>query len=210
MYEFSVHAARRLEETNYSGKRIVDLGAGCGLLSLQLALNGGDVISTDLACVVENLRDNMDANLRRMDEHMRSTVAEKRGTIKVVELDWEQAAQREQVAREHGPFDLIAAIGCLYNVESVAPLFDTIHELAAAGNPEILFGGIVGDTTLAAVEELITARGIEVTPMDQERDGGAILCQPITTSLQRAGKSANLFRLRFPTKFTPKSGPSQS
>lgn len=57
-----VEASRR--KLAVSGKTVVELGSGCGLLAVALAHLGARVAATDLPGVLDNLRRNVGANVR--------------------------------------------------------------------------------------------------------------------------------------------------
>jgi hypothetical protein len=48
---------------HWSGKRVLEVGAGCGLVGLALALQGADVVLTDRKEVVPTLQENVQRNV---------------------------------------------------------------------------------------------------------------------------------------------------
>ena len=71
----------------------VDLGAGCGLCSMALALRGYDVVSTDIASALNLLMENMEGFRRTIQkqkqQELQSESAPARcGAVEVKELDW--------------------------------------------------------------------------------------------------------------------------
>ncbi|KAK8505234.1 hypothetical protein V6N11_057571 [Hibiscus sabdariffa] len=84
------------------GKRVVELGAGCGVAGFGMALLGCDVVSTDQIEVVPLLRRNVECNISRIMQ-MNSN-SDSFGSIKVAELDWGNGDHIKAVAP---PFDYV-------------------------------------------------------------------------------------------------------
>jgi predicted nicotinamide N-methyase len=93
------------------GKRVLELGSGCGLVSLVLASLGCHVVATDLPSVLPQLRLNVEAN-GFGGRH------ESGGSVTVEALDW---AADEATHAVHRGVDIIVATDVVYH-ESVVPL----------------------------------------------------------------------------------------
>jgi hypothetical protein len=83
VWDGAVALVKYLEHTfcrdgrDMTGMRVVELGAGCGVVGLGAALMGADVWLSDLSYCLDNAR----ANARR-------NAASLRGAVRCVELDW--------------------------------------------------------------------------------------------------------------------------
>ena len=108
------------------GRRILDLGCGCGSVGIALALLGGRVTLTDVAELLPNIRANIGANQARVQEAA--------GAVCCAALDWTDP-QRGEILRRTGPFDLVVGSELMYaaalNDDTHAPLIDTIKEAMA-------------------------------------------------------------------------------
>ena len=112
-----------------SGKAVLELGAGTGLLGLWLgAMAGGGparVVLTDIPTLLPLLR--------RNTEHNRSAL---RCDVRVEPLDWN--APPPAAVLEAGPFDLVVAAEVLYMAECAAPLLQTLLTVTAPGAQIVL------------------------------------------------------------------------
>ncbi|KAK8544598.1 hypothetical protein V6N13_045681 [Hibiscus sabdariffa] len=107
------------------GKRVVELGAGCGVAGFGMALLGCDVVSTDQIEVVPLLRRNVECNISRIMQ-MNSN-SDSFGSIKVAELDWGNGDHIKAVAP---PFDYVIGTDVVYAEHLVEPLLQTIIALS--------------------------------------------------------------------------------
>ena len=104
-------------ETLARGRSAVELGAGCGLLSLVLSHLGARVTVTDLECNLPLLRDNVTSNGS--------------SKVEVQALSW-GADNARRVRRERNggmPFDVIVASDVMYVPDCVPVLVATLKEL---------------------------------------------------------------------------------
>ena len=91
-----------------SGRRVVELGCGLGLVSLVAAARGGDVTATDWSVdAIELLRRNADRNGVRLRAEVR---------------DWREPWSER--------FDVALAADVLYERRNVEPLLERLRELA--------------------------------------------------------------------------------
>jgi ribosomal protein L11 methyltransferase len=151
---------RLLDRVLGKGERVVDVGAGSGILSIAAALLGaGEVVAVEgdeLACEA------MDENLERNDVGAR---------VRVVSA-W---ADRELLAR-HAPSD-----GVVANIEwhRLRPLFPWLAETVRPGGWMILSGILKEE--VVEVEELASSLGLRVRGADADGEWRSIL-------LERAGE----------------------
>ncbi|CAJ1373402.1 unnamed protein product, partial [Effrenium voratum] len=91
--------------------RVVELGAGCGLLGLGLARLGCEVVLTDQPLALPNLRHNAEGS-----------------GAEVQVLSWGDVEHMEAVRRQ-GPFDLVVGSDVVFALRFVEPLLQTIGAL---------------------------------------------------------------------------------
>ncbi|XP_039051266.1 protein-lysine methyltransferase METTL21D-like [Hibiscus syriacus] len=108
------------------GKRVIELGAGCGVAGFGMACLGCDVVSTDQIEVVPLLRRNVERNSSRIMQ-MNSN-SDSFGSIKVAELDWGNEDHIKAVAP---PFDYVIGTDVVYAEHLVEPLLQTIIALSS-------------------------------------------------------------------------------
>ncbi len=106
----------------YAGKRCLELGAGCGLLSCVLARMGAaTVVATDMACNLPLLRENLEANCdaARVSAHAHA-------------LTWGRAAAEAVLAAAvlGDACDLLVASDIMYVVDAVPDLVATLQARA--------------------------------------------------------------------------------
>lgn len=122
-----------------SGRRLaVELGAGVGLVGMQLALTGqySTVLLTDLPCQVPQTRENIFLN-----EHLWTPREGDTVTVKAAELDW-RSEESVALFRSHQlagrPVDLITAADVLYSSELAAAFFAVVKLLATPRHTTVL------------------------------------------------------------------------
>ncbi|KAH6788898.1 S-adenosyl-L-methionine-dependent methyltransferases superfamily protein [Perilla frutescens var. frutescens] len=103
---------------NFTNKRGVELGAGCGVASMGLYLLGlHDVVVTDIAPVMPALKHNLKRN---------KPVLKK--SLKTAQFYW---GNEEQTNSLKPPFDFVIAADVVYLEETVAPLIRAMERLVA-------------------------------------------------------------------------------
>ncbi|CAM9745881.1 unnamed protein product [Ectocarpus sp. 6 AP-2014] len=122
-------------EDHFVGRRVIEVGAGCGLTSIYTALRGADVTITDMDPA--KCADNVDMNL---DPRGLS------GKASVRRLEWDCAAE---LALFEPPYDIVIAGDCLYEEACISPLLKTMWALSGP-NTEVLLSGVVGHSVLAS------------------------------------------------------------
>lgn len=132
------------------GKKVVELGAGCGLVGCIAALLGSQVILTDLPDRLRLLKKNVEDNL----------FGDVRGSATVNELTWGDHPDPELVQ----PLpDFVIGSDVIYSEEAVTDLLDTLAELSGTETTIILAGELRNDAILeyfmeAAMEDFIIGR----------------------------------------------------
>lgn len=128
-----LYADARLRERG--PRRILELGAGCGTCGIAAALAAGSagghtVVLTDKEEVCEHLQRNVAANA--------AAIQAVGSSVHVAPLLWrrqppEDAAARQEweAVKQHGPFDLLVACECVYELPLLAALIDTLAQAAA-------------------------------------------------------------------------------
>eukprot|EP01101_Sappina_pedata_P002648 TRINITY_DN12867_c0_g1_i1.p1 TRINITY_DN12867_c0_g1~~TRINITY_DN12867_c0_g1_i1.p1 ORF type:complete len:297 (+),score=129.54 TRINITY_DN12867_c0_g1_i1:33-923(+) len=98
-----------------SSKRIVELGAGCGLVGLgAYALGAKEVVMTDMASVIELLKENVELNFPQSPKAISAQV-----------LSW-----GDDVSHLRPPFDLVVAADVVYQCMKVDLLIRSLLDLS--------------------------------------------------------------------------------
>jgi len=96
-------------------QRVIELGAGCGLLGIALAMLGCEVTLTDMKEMLELLAVNVNGNTLEAQHRPR-----------VAELDWTE----EDLSRFKPPFEFIVGTDVVFLESLVAPLIATLLALS--------------------------------------------------------------------------------
>lgn len=98
---------------DFTNKRAIELGSGCGVAGMGLYLLGlTDIILTDIAPVMPALKHNLKKNKPILKK-----------SLKTAQLYWANPAQMAAVGP---PFDVVVAADVVYIEESVGPLVETM------------------------------------------------------------------------------------
>ncbi|KAI5084501.1 hypothetical protein GOP47_0000670 [Adiantum capillus-veneris] len=107
-----------------AGKRVIELGAGCGLAGLGMALLGCQLVATDQVEVLPLLIRNLERNMARATHSpSESPFLGSLGTVEVVELNWGDEAQIKALKP---PFDYIIGSDIVYKEQLLEPLVATL------------------------------------------------------------------------------------
>ncbi|CAN6577688.1 unnamed protein product [Malus baccata var. baccata] len=118
------------------GKKVVELGSGCGLVGCIAALLGGQVVLTDLPDRLRLLRKNIEVNLRHGDM---------RGSAKVMEFTWGDDPDPELT---EPPPDLVLGSDVIYSEEAVLDLLSALQQLSGGETTIFLAGELRNDAVL--------------------------------------------------------------
>lgn len=106
------------------GKRVLELGAGCGLVGLVFAAMGAQVLLTDLPNVLNLLEQNILLN--------KAAIAAGEGSVQCCELTWGVTSVTSLPQGWATP-DLVVAADVVYHRELFDPLLSILTLLAAGG-----------------------------------------------------------------------------
>ncbi|KAM7486791.1 hypothetical protein LguiA_002800 [Lonicera macranthoides] len=132
------------------GKKIVELGSGCGLVGCIAALLGGQVFLTDMPDRLRLLKKNVETNLH----------GDVRGSATVTELVW--GDNPDPLLTKPLP-DYVIGSDVIYSEGAVADLLDTLLDLCGPQTTIILAGELRNDAILeyfleAAMKEFTIGR----------------------------------------------------
>ncbi|KAL8196117.1 hypothetical protein R6Q57_025117 [Mikania cordata] len=132
------------------GKKVVEVGAGCGLVGCIAALLGSQVILTDMPDRLKLIKKNIEDNL----------YGDVRGCATVNELIWGDCPDPELVKPVP---DFVIGSDVIYSEEAVTDLLETLVDLSGSGTTIILAGELRNDAVLeyfmeAAMEDFIIGR----------------------------------------------------
>ncbi|KAG9442003.1 hypothetical protein H6P81_017857 [Aristolochia fimbriata] len=136
------------------GKKVVELGAGCGLVGCIAALLGAKVILTDLPDRLKLLKKNVEANVEESYSPGEATVAE---------LEWGD----DPDCRLTEPMpDIVLGSDVIYSEGAVTNLLVTLQQLSTIHTTIILAGELRNDAVLEYFLEL-ALQDFEVGHVDQ-------------------------------------------
>lgn len=119
------------------GKKVVELGSGCGLVGCVAAILGASVILTDLHDRLKLLKKNVDANV--------GDQGNARGTARVMELTW--GDDLDPVFVNPLP-DFVIGSDVIYNEDAVRDLLQTLLLLSGTHTTIFLAGELRNDAVL--------------------------------------------------------------
>ncbi|XP_020693592.1 protein N-lysine methyltransferase METTL21A isoform X2 [Dendrobium catenatum] len=131
----------RFSPSKLKGKRAIELGAGCGLAGLGMALLGCNVVSTDQIEVLPLLMKNITRNTSWI---MQANDSASLGSIEVAELDW---GNEDHIRAVCPPFDYIIGTDIVYAEHLLEPLVQTIMALSGP-KTTIMLGYEIRSTTV--------------------------------------------------------------
>lgn len=111
----------------WKGKRVLELGSGCGLVGLHLGCLGANVVMTDCEDVIEHTRANMNSSQNK------ELVRRAGGCVGCEVLAWGQPS-RFQPAE----FDVVIASDCVYHEHLFDPFLRTLASLSSPANYTLL------------------------------------------------------------------------
>ncbi|CAN4119402.1 unnamed protein product [Withania somnifera] len=132
----------RFSPSKLRGKRVIELGAGCGVAGFGMALLGCDVVSTDQTEVLPLLMRNVERNTSRIMQTISDP--DSFGSIQAAELDWGNETHIKAVSP---PFDYIIGTDVVYAEHLLEPLLQTIISLSGP-KTTILLGHEIRSTNV--------------------------------------------------------------
>ncbi|KAI7730181.1 hypothetical protein M8C21_001586 [Ambrosia artemisiifolia] len=103
---------------NFTNKRAVELGTGCGVAAMGLFLLGlKDIVLTDIPPVMPALKHNLKRNKPVLGK-----------MLKTAQLNWNNS---DQIKALKPPFDVVIAADVVYIEESVAPLLAAMEAMVS-------------------------------------------------------------------------------
>ena len=118
------------------GKKIVELGSGCGLVGCIAALLGGEVVLTDLPDRLRLLKKNIETNMKHISL---------RGSITATELTWGGDPDPELTVPTP---DYILGSDVVYSEGAVVDLLETLAQLSGPNTTIFLAGELRNDAIL--------------------------------------------------------------
>ncbi|KAF4364138.1 hypothetical protein F8388_003518 [Cannabis sativa] len=113
----------KFSPSKLKGKRVIELGAGCGVAGFGMALLGCDVVMTDQKEVLPLLRRNVERNTSTIMQMNPDSF----GSIKVAELSW---GNEDDIRAVVPPFDYVIGTDVVYAEHLLQPLLQTIYALS--------------------------------------------------------------------------------
>ncbi|XP_060922914.1 protein N-lysine methyltransferase METTL21A [Limanda limanda] len=138
------------------GKRVIELGAGTGLVGIVAALLGAEVTVTDRAPALDLLSSNVKSNLPPGCE----------GSATVSELTWGQGLERFPP----GGFDLVLGADIVYLEDTFVPLLETLEHLSSDATAVLLACKIRYERDTRFLDLLRQRFLVEEVLYDQQRD----------------------------------------
>ncbi|CAB4313231.1 unnamed protein product [Prunus armeniaca] len=130
----------RFSPAKLKGKRVIELGAGCGVAGFGMALLGCDVVTTDQVEVLPLLMRNVERNTSRITQMNSDSF----GSIEAAELSW---GDRDHIRAVGPPFDYIIGTDVVYKENLLEPLLQTIFALSGP-KTTILIGYEIRSTSV--------------------------------------------------------------
>ncbi|KAL2924834.1 Protein-lysine methyltransferase METTL21D [Bienertia sinuspersici] len=134
VWDASMVFAKYLERNSRKGKfcpsklkrkRVIELGAGCGVASFGMAMLGCEVVTTDQKEVLPLLQRNVKRNISWIMQG--NANSDSFGSIKVAELDW---GNKDHIQAVDPPYDIVIGTDVVYSEHLLDPLLQTIHDLS--------------------------------------------------------------------------------
>ncbi|XP_035006322.1 protein N-lysine methyltransferase METTL21A [Hippoglossus stenolepis] len=145
-----------LGELQLKGKRVIELGAGTGLVGIVAALLGAEVTITDRASALDLLSTNVKSNLPPDCE----------GSATVSELTWGQGLDRYPA----GGFDLVLGADIVYLEDTFVPLLQTLEHLSSDATAVLLACKIRYERDRNFLSMLKERFRVEEVHYDRQRD----------------------------------------
>lgn len=144
----------------WAGARVLDLGAGCGYVSLALAARGADVLATERDIALPLLMHNVAMNA--------AAVRSAGGALAAAELDW----TRPPPSVTDAAFDAVVGSDLVFasNADSHAALAALVAD-RVRGGAVFYLAQELRDATLQPWLESLRALGVDLARLDARSDG---------------------------------------
>jgi predicted nicotinamide N-methyase len=172
----TLHSTGRDEKSPSSPTRVLELGAGCGLVGMGIAAAcNAEVVMTDHADAVESLQKNVNLNLIFDKE-------EEKSCISVAQLSWGNSSDMSNIdtlySSDYKPFDLIVGSDLLYDPNSHVALLETMQHFAEKGNAPVYLGYPPRSVSEERFIELATEKfDVDVQTLDDEGKAMLAVCR---------------------------------
>ncbi|XP_010488411.1 PREDICTED: protein-lysine methyltransferase METTL21D isoform X2 [Camelina sativa] len=182
----------RFSPSKLKGKRVIELGAGCGVAGFALAMLGCDVVTTDQKEVLLLLKRNVEWNTSKILQMNPGSASF--GSLRVAELDW---GNEDHIRAVEPPFDYVIGTDVVYSEQLLEPLLRTI--LALSGPKTTVMLGyeirstVVHDKMLQMWKDNFEVKTIPRSKMDVEYQDPSIHLY-IMAQKSPAGSSGNVTR----------------
>ncbi|THG23310.1 hypothetical protein TEA_026205 [Camellia sinensis var. sinensis] len=137
--DYAINRKGRFSPSKLKGKRVIELGAGCGVAGFGMALLGCDVVSTDQTEVLPLLMRNCERNASRIMQM--NPGSDSFGSIQVAELSWGNV---DQIKAVDPPFDYIIGTDVTMLALSGPKTTILVQYLSSSSSSN---GGQIGATT---------------------------------------------------------------
>mmetsp|Transcript_2071 Transcript_2071/g.2185 ORF Transcript_2071/g.2185 Transcript_2071/m.2185 type:complete len:265 (-) Transcript_2071:953-1747(-) len=126
---------KRFTVDKLQGKKVIELGSGCGLAGISLMMKGSKVTLTDMQKVTESLTA---INVNRIYSRLRSKGKAFPNTLSppsVFPLDWIDFKSFEEVSGlADCPYDIVLLTDCVFSASLAIPLVDCIRRLSGTNS----------------------------------------------------------------------------
>jgi len=113
----SKYLEKQFSKNYFQNKRIIELGAGCGLVGIVAGLLGAEVVLTDMQSVLLQLQENVNLNIPSSSSNP--------SKVTVQQLTW-----GEDVRHFNPPFDMIISADVIYQCMEVESLISSLVDLS--------------------------------------------------------------------------------
>jgi predicted nicotinamide N-methyase len=185
LWDASIVLLKYFEHVNkrcdFTGMRVVELGAGCGLVGLALAWLGAEVCLTDLYDQIDVMEANIDRNFgyrtSRSQEESEGSPLVRPVNIRAGELDW--SASAEDINEEYNPpVDLIVGSDIIYAEEAVPLLINALNILSSP-KTNILIAHEGRSKDIDAKFEELAAQHFDIEVLDWDEFDPVYRCDEI-------------------------------
>jgi predicted nicotinamide N-methyase len=131
---------------DFSQQRVIELGAGLGVVAIAAAKLGATVLATDLPIALPDIAANASVNdLDEEDENV-FRCPESQGVLTVCPLGWGNDDDlNSKTVQSCLPATMVIAAACLYSFDAVDIFFDTIKKISNPKITKVILSGVIGE-----------------------------------------------------------------